>query len=348
MNNAYLPDLATLLQAGIDPKTGLPVKMTGPCLTGLKEDIARLFSVVDRQDAVKRFKWENLPNGLTGELIERILYFKGQCIFFRMKSDDKFYVLPYTLSGSIDCYGRFMAVTPLPFAGGKTDADKPWINGLIKVPVYNLDDDIDEDDACVIIRDYAPAIEQTIIPRSIMHRPVVELEAECIPFLRTALLNSTGVQGIRVGDEESSANVLAASRAIDEAAVRGQKYVPIVSGINFQDLTSGAPSRASEFLMCMQSLDNIRLQMFGIKNGGIFTKKEHVLQEEQDLNTGSDSITLTDALEQRQSACEKINNVFGLDISVSISADYNEEPMVGTEEDTEDYISEEVKFDVLS
>lgn len=325
-NVPYLPNLDPIIQAGIDPKTGLPIKFGNPVT--LKEDIKRLISVVDRQDAITRFKWDNLPDGLTGEIIERVLYYKGQGILFKM-SDDRFYFLPYSLAGSIDVYGRFMQVTPLPFAGGKEDTNKPWVTGLIKKPVYDLNlDDIDPDDACVIIRDYAPGIEQTILPRSIINSPVIDVESDCIPFLRTALLNSTGVQGVRVQDETAGSNVLNASRAIDNAALCGQKYIPIVGGMDFQEMTGGSVTDAGEFLMCMQSLDNFRLQLLGIQNGGIFTKKEHVLQEEQDLNTGSDSIMMKDALNQRQEACEKINNIFGLDISVSINpeqSDYEED-----------------------
>ncbi|MCQ2053092.1 MAG: hypothetical protein MJZ03_04070 [archaeon] len=313
MGQPNMPNLEALLQAGIDPHTGLPLK----CCSGsmLKESVEKLLRVVDRQDAINRFEWSGLPEGLSADLIERILYYRGQGIFFRMRADDRYYFLPYALCGTIDIYGRWKQVTPLPF-NGKMDTDKAWIQGLIKNPVYDTSDIVDVDDACVIIRDYTSSIDQTIIPREVLNKPLVGIESDCIPFLRTALLNSTGVQGIRVADEESSGNVLAASHAIDNAALTGNKYVPIVGALDFQDLTSGKTTDASQFLMCMQSIDNLRLQMLGIKNGGIFQKTEHILQTEQDLNTGSDSITLKDALKQRQDACELINAIFGLNVSV--------------------------------
>lgn len=317
MSNPFLPNIEPLVQLGIDPTSAFNTRAKNCPSSHLKADMINLLSVVDRQDAINRFKWENLPNGLTSELIERMLYYRGQVAFFRMRADGNFYVLPYTLAGNIDCYGRWEAITPLAFTGTNTSVEgKPWISGLIKTPVYNLEDDYDLDDAAILIRDYTPGIAQTVTPRATLNHPLLDVEADCIPFLRTALLNSTGVQGIRVTDEDTSANVLAASRAIDGAALNGQKYVPIVGSLEFQDLTTGTTSQASEFLMTMQALDNLRLQMLGIKNGGIFTKKEHVLQEEQDLNGGSDEITMNDALEQRQTACDQINNIFGLDVTV--------------------------------
>lgn len=337
----YLPNLDPIIQAGIDPHTGLPIKLSTSCPTHLKDNVKRLFSIVDRQDAVNRFTWSNLPNGLTGELIERILYYKGQCIFFRMESDGNYYVLPYALSGNIDCYGRWRAVTPLPFAGGKTDGDKPWIDGLIKVPIYDIENaEYGPEDACVIIRDYTNGIEQTIMPRRMIQDPLIDLESECLPFLRTALLNSTGVLGMRVDSEDQSDAVLDASRAIDNAALTGNKYVPIVGALEFQELAGGNVAASAEFLQSMQSIDNLRLQMLGIQNGGLFQKKEHMLQEEQDLNSGSDNITMNDALAQRQSACEIINKVFGLNITV----EQNESAVEETDYDVEepDYGEERV------
>lgn len=45
-NNAYLPNLETFFQAGIDPKTKLPIKFTHPC--DLSRDIYRLLQIINR------------------------------------------------------------------------------------------------------------------------------------------------------------------------------------------------------------------------------------------------------------------------------------------------------------
>lgn len=54
-NNARLPEIATLWQAGIDPKTGLPLKFSNGCKAVLKEDIKKFLRLVDEQDAVNRY-----------------------------------------------------------------------------------------------------------------------------------------------------------------------------------------------------------------------------------------------------------------------------------------------------
>ena len=86
-NNAKLYDPSLLIQAGINPKTGLPIKMGGsPC--ALKEDVRKILRIIDEQDAINRFKWYNLPDGLDGQLLERILYYRGQGAFFYMEAED--------------------------------------------------------------------------------------------------------------------------------------------------------------------------------------------------------------------------------------------------------------------
>lgn len=120
MAGPNLPNIAELIQAGINPKTGLPIKL-GDDPSQLKNDIRHIIRIIDEQNAVNRYKWYNLPSGLTGEMIERILYYKGQLAFFYMETDDNWYALPFALNGTIDCYGRFLGITPLPFNGTTDD-----------------------------------------------------------------------------------------------------------------------------------------------------------------------------------------------------------------------------------
>lgn len=52
---AKLPDIQTLLSAGINPKTGLPLKV-GDMSGGPKESIKKFLRIIDEQDAVNRYK----------------------------------------------------------------------------------------------------------------------------------------------------------------------------------------------------------------------------------------------------------------------------------------------------
>ena len=149
--------------------------------------------------------------------------------------------------------------------------------------------------------------------------PLLDVMSDCIPFMRTALLNGTGVRGVRVNEETEAPNVEVASIALNDAALKGKKYVPIVGHIDFQDLTDGSIAKAEEYLLAMQSLDNYRLSLHGLDNGGLFQKQSHILQAEQDMNAGKASLVLQDKLQNRQDFCDIVNSIWGLGIWCEIS-----------------------------
>lgn len=327
-NNASMYDVNTIVQAGMDPRTGLPVRMASTCAPGLKDNIRKQLRILDEQTAINRFTWYNLPKGLTSELIERILYYRGQGMLFKLQ--EKFYFLPYTLSApedstGIDVYGRFTGVSPLPFNGTSNDGkkDSPWIRGLIYEPRYEVAD-LEEfmeaspeeirsamEKSCVLLHDYTPQISQTNISRQILQDPLLDLMSDCLPFMRTALLNGTGVMGMRVGSDDEQASVDAASNAINKAALEGRKYVGIVGALDFQELTGGQIARSEEFLLAMQSMDNYRLSLYDLDNGGIFQKKSHMLEAEQEMNAGSTGLVFEDGLRNRQTFATIANSWFG-------------------------------------
>lgn len=325
-NNAKIPNVEAMIAAGIDPKTGLPIKVSS-VVEGFKANNKKLLRVMDEQDAINSFTWYNLPDGLNQNLIERILYYKGQGMFFYMETNDQFYFLPYALDGSIDVYGRFTGVTPLPFNGSasttKDEKEKPWITGLTKTPVYDikLDELKLEDllDNCVLLKDYTEQISQTNISRQILNDPLLDVMSDCIPFMRTSLLNSTGVKGMRVNGQEEKAEVFAANTQINNAALTGQWAIPVVGAVDFQDLSNGQVAKSEEYLLALQALDSYRLSLHGLPNGGLFQKKAHMLEAEQNMNAGTASLVLQDRLRNRQDFCDIVNSIWGLGIWCDIN-----------------------------
>lgn len=350
-------DTDVVVQAGIDPTTGLPIKAGDDKITCLtKSEIKKQLRILDEQDAVNRFTWYNLPKGLNGRLIERILYYKGQGMFFKL--GDNFYFLPYALDGTIDVYGRFVEVTPLPFNGtasSKSDGkERPWVIGLKRKVLYDVElpedyinqetgeilvDKIKEaqENSCVLIKDYTEQISQTNIARQILQDPVLDVMSDMFPFMRTALLNGTGIQGMKVNDQGDQANVEIASRSVNQAALTGKKWIAMVGSVDFQDLTGGQVAKAEEYLLAMQSLDNYRLSLYGLSNGGLFQKKSHMLEAEQNMNTGNNGLILNDSLKYRQEACNIINSVWGLNVwcetsEVVLNIDKNGDMQAGGDE----------------
>lgn len=323
---ARLPDVNTLIQAGFNPATGLPYKFGGNEDTSpLKEAIKAQLRILDEQDAVNRYRWYNLPNGITGQMLERMLYYTGQLAFFYMSETNKFYILPYGLSApkdstGLDVYGRFTGITPVRYcSSGSKKETQAFIKGLIKRPIY--DEFINEldfepiTDGCVLIRDYTQQRGETEIPRQILQDPVLDAMAEAFPMARTSLIANSGVAGMRVNDENAYSNVEAASKSITKAALNGKKWVPIVDQIEFQELTNGGSAlKGEEYLLYMQAMDNYRLSLYGLKNGGLFQKKSHMLESEQAMNDGTTTLIYEDGLTIRQRCCDLINIIWGLGV----------------------------------
>ena len=183
--------------------------------------------------------------------------------------------------------------------------------------IYDFDD-IDENaftDSCIILRDYTPQAGETIIPRQLINEPILDCMAEAFPFARTSLIANSGVRGMRVTDEPSASNVKAASRSITRAALDGDPLIPIIASVEFQDLTAGKTLQSSEYLQYMQALDNHRLSLYGLKNGGIFEKDSAYVNNIQAGNTQNNvGLVYQDGLTIRQHFCDLANAIWGLGI----------------------------------
>lgn len=54
--------------------------------------------------------------------------------------------------------------------------------------------------------------------------------------------------------------------------------------------------------------------MYGIKTGGLFQKKAHMLEGEEEMNAGHNQFVYQDGLEIRQRFCSYVNAIYGLGI----------------------------------
>lgn len=320
---ATLPDIKTLFQAGIDPKTGLPIRFGGGCKALLKENVKKFLRLVDEQDAVNRYVWYNLPTNITSQELERMLYYKGQLCFFYDKNLEGFYFMPYALDGTIDFYGRYNTIHPVPMTSGTEDkgskAQAQYLAALKLKCVYGmkLPEELKEEDfneSAVLLHDYTKQLAQTIIPRVSVNEPILDVMSECIPFMRTSLLASTGVKGVRVNDADQADSVADGNRGLENGALTGNPFVPVIGNVDFQELTDGQVAKSEEYMLAMQSLDNLRLSGYGIDNGGLFEKKAHELQTEADINGGPVGLVMQDGLSIRQNFCNIVNSIWNLGI----------------------------------
>ena len=237
----------------------------------------------------------------------------------------------YALDGQLDFYGRYQRIHPIPINSGGSDEKfvkaQEKILSEIKlnckyVPI--IPEKLTEDDllhSAVLLHDYSKQIPQMIIPTQVLNDPVIDLEAECMPFLRTALLNNTGTVGVRVADADQANSVGQAAKSMVDAATHAEPYVPIEAAMEFQELTNNQSGKTAEFLQSMQAIDNFRLGLHGVPNGGLFDKSQYVNNEQTNMNLGGAdvSLTLQDGLSIRQHFCNVVNSIWGTAVWCEIS-----------------------------
>lgn len=356
-NNARIVPKDLYEQAGLcvpDKKHACSFNNAGP---GLKSNIKKLIRILDEQNAIGCFKWVNLPVGMSSQELERLLYYRGQLAFFYLEELNQFYVLPYALDGTIDAYGRYNTIHPVPIASGSKDKqtqekEKALADYLATKKFDVLYDVVTPEEmmenpeyyltkTAVIIWDYTKQLGETILSRRDLMDPLTDVMAECIPFMRTALQNSAGVSGVKVNNEDEAVQVQLASTAIQNATLVGEKWVPMQGGLDFQDLGNMTVAKPEEYLLAMQGLDNFRLSLHGLDNGGLFQKKSHMLEAEQEMNAGNMSLILKDRLNQRQRSCDIINSVWATGIGCMpseeiINADLNGDGLVATDTEADE------------
>ena len=325
-----LIDPSLYKQVGIDEKTGLPSRMVESVL--MLKNMKHIMRLIDEQDAVNRYKWYNLPCNISSEELERLLYYKGQLCFFYFKELDEFYFMPFALDGSIDFYGRYNTIHPVPMSSGTEGTKEERENrkkiyetqrallSMLKLNVVkaikSLDELKEEDlyNSAVILWDHSRQIGQNIVPRADVNDTLLETIAEIPCFLRTALIASTGIKGMRVADGDAKAEVVQASNDVLKCALTGKLATPIISAIEIQELFEGPVGKAQEYLLAMQALENFRLSTYGLENGGLFEKKAHKLETEQQMNDSTVGLVYEDGLAIRQNFCNIVNSIWGTSI----------------------------------
>lgn len=329
-SNAKLYDVNSLIEMGINPKTGLPMKLDSKIPALLKENIKTQLRIIDEQDHVNLGVWYNIPCDIKSQDLNRMLYYKYQVCLFYSKDFEQFFILPFTLAtndrSSLDAYGRYKYIKPLCYyssteakEGEKEEKKTPlevYFSQLKLKVIYEPipEENLTEEDlynSAVILQDYTPQFNnKNGLPRCTIQDSLLDVMADCIPLLRTSLLLESGVTGVRVADGDQANEVIDAAASMYNNAMAGVPWIAMVGGLEFQQLTESVSGRAQEFLLAMQGLDNFRLSTYGIDNGGLFEKKAHTLQSEADMNGGPVGLVVQDKTTINQEFCNIVNSIW--------------------------------------
>lgn len=244
--------------------------------------------------ATSMFEWKNLPDSIDQRFLEMALFADGMAVFF--KDDTLGYLaLQVMIGGHLNVYR-------IP-----TERKAYATNG------YNMP--LDDTNSVIIWNNY-------------MHTNAmldVEMFSKRLYNLDRAIDVNTNAQKTPVliqCDENQRLTMLNLYKQFDgnQPFIFGNKALD-TNGIKV--LQTGAPYVADKLYQLKSQIWNEALTYLGISNTNV-TKKERMISDEVIRNMGGVIASRYSRLEMRRQACEQINKMFGLDISVDYRADYRE------------------------
>lgn len=244
--------------------------------------------------AISMFEWKNLPDGIDERFLELTLFTDGQAVFFKDEIAEQYACLQVTTNGRLNKYR--VPITRRAYA----------VNG------YNKELTIDNSVIIYNNRLRQPGIRYTNMYAKRLwdlDRTIdVNAKAQKTPILvqcteaqRLTLLNL-------YKDYDGNSPFIFGDKNLDLTGLKS--------------INTGAPYVADKIYALKTQIWNEALTYLGISNINI-QKKERLITDEVTRNQGGTIASRYSRLKARRQACEEINKMFGLNISVSYSEDFN-------------------------
>lgn len=319
-------------------------------------DYDSLFSIMKQQNMIEtfeRYMWVNVPFGLTADLIERLLYFRGRGVFYYNDKVDKFQFLPYALNGTIDEYGRYTACNTLPFTG--VDSEQKG-NGKEKPQSYiyeNLeliyDLPYDEDSirkirenktVGIILNDSSLSISQQPVIRSNYVKPILHMMATLMEIINASMYGAADANIIQVENESEFSSIKQQIEAINFQILKGNRFIPVIGSMPITPIKTSNTTDLEGLFGTFNSLTNFLKSITGVANAGVFDKKAHLLQEEQKLNGSNSDDIYYNGLRQRQEFCLMVQAYYGYPIWCESKRNATEEQIQNYQEGETDQVDD--------
>lgn len=248
--------------------------------------------------AISVFKWDGLPEGVDERMLEYWLVLNGLCAFFydedlkygreRRNAPEGYAVLQCMVGGEWDMYNY------------PTDRTAYATNGL------NVR--LTEDNSVIVYNDYLR------VPMYMTLSLYAKRLAEIDRTIDVNVVNQKNPKVIPVTEQQR----LSMKNAMMQ--VNGNVYTMFVNkdfdvdALKPIDMT--APYVANDLNVLKHQMWNEALTYLGVENVNT-EKKERLVSDEIMSNMGDVEAQRFTRLNARQQACEKINELFGLDVSVN-------------------------------
>lgn len=335
-------DTGSILEAGIGLtgkmlKYGNAIDQNGNAITPNPQkynlNYDSLYAIMRQQNMIEtleRYMWTNIPFGLTADLIERLLFFRGKGVFYFNDKVEKFQFLPFALNGVIDEYGRFTSCNTLPFTGvdqveegGKKSKSRKMLNAIYEdLPiVYDLpyNEEMikgirERKVVGIILNDNSLAVSQQPVIRSNYVKPVLHMLSTLMQIINTAMYGNADHNLIQIENEGELQSINEQIEAINFDILRGRRFTPIVGKLPINPIKTSNTANLEGLFETFNSLTNFLKSITGIANSGVFDKKAHLLQEEQKLNGSNSDDIYYNGLRLRQEFCLMVQAYYGYPI----------------------------------
>lgn len=321
----------------------IPVKTKKSCYIYAEdpifEKIGSSLKQIDYQQYITRFRWNNLPDGLDSELFERIMYYSGSAMFFYIKELNKFYFLPYGMSGDktqtgIDFYGRFNKLMPYSFNGSTDESGELEANGKKKsqsdiylstqirnnikdIPMVKTKEEARDiyENGAVICWDQTPGLSYYMESRNRISQSYVKYLVQILIQTKSALINASGFNLFSSKMEAETDIMQLQIDAINKDREKG-KLAAVISDMlgEIKNLQSNSPNAMADFWNSLVSADNLRLKSMGIRNDGLVQKSQYQNIQEQAIDINDALQVYLNAFMERIKFAAIVNSIWGLEI----------------------------------
>ena len=280
---------------------------------------------LDVQQVCNRYEWKGLPDNITGQMIELMLYNKGSlCGFF---NGGTLYILQYAQRGGINVYGMPNAVQPVTYNGTQDKLDVKFGAELL---VNNIGKINDNAKACILY-DRLPFFSQSGIPiaRAVLNDELIRYQCDLLGRVKNNLRNIDKKVVFWV-DSESQKNQM--TQDLRQAYGTSDPFIVAVKGQQMTDkecsqtLQGDIANEIQSLFETWQSINSIRCMCSGITNGGAFEKKERKITGELQGDQTQTELVLDAGLKMRQLWIEQMKLIYPeySDILGKISVNINE------------------------
>ena len=245
--------------------------------------------------AMSMFEWKNVPESIDTRFLELTLFSDGQAVFFKDEEMDKFLALQCIINGRLDVYRvpinrRAFAVNG--YQRNLTNKDSVIIyNNYLRTNSYQM---------CVLYAKKLYNLDRIID---------VNANAQKTPVL-IAVDETQRLTALNVYQQwDGNQPVIYGDKALNPELIRVLK--------------TDAPYVSDKLYQLKIQYWNEALTYLGISNLNI-QKKERLVADEVVRSQGGTIASRYSRLEARREACEKINAMFGLNISVDYREDFRE------------------------